>query len=213
MKSKLTFGIITISILAIVRIFLLGFKLKENKTPMEVYGIYLDGKKIGTVKSKDEFDNYINAKEEQLKQKYNVDKIYIPKGVEIKKIITYNNKYDSDESIYNLLVKEQNFTVRGIIIEITKEKSDENDKEKESKKEKIRINVTSKDIFDESIVDLVKAFVDEKEYNAFMESTQQPIVETGQLIESIYIKEDITYTEGYISTDEQIFTNKNELTK
>ena len=75
MKSKLTFGIITISILAIVSIFLLGFKLKENKTPMEVYGIYLDGKKIGTVKSKDEFDNYINAKEEQLKQKYNVDKI------------------------------------------------------------------------------------------------------------------------------------------
>lgn len=217
MKSKLSFTIVSIIVLSILSIFLFGFKLKENKNPIEVYGIYLDGKKIGTVKSKDDFDNYINSKEEQLKQRYNVDKIYIPKGVEIKKIITYDNKYDSYESIYNLLVKEQNFTVKGIIIEITKESTDENDKDKEknkdTKKEKIRINVTSKDIFDESITDLIKAFIDEKEYNAFMESTQQPILETGSLIESIYIKENITYKEGYISTDEQIFTNKNELTK
>lgn len=213
MKSKLSFGIVTISILAVVSIFLLGFKLKDNKIPTEVYGVYVDGKKIGTVKSKDEFDDYINKKEEQLKKKYNVDKIYIPKGVEIKKIITYDNKYDTNEYIYNILVKEQNFTVKGIIIEITKEHADEKEKDKESKKEKIKINVTSKDIFDESIVNLVKAFIDEKEYNSFMESTQQPIVETGQLIESIYIKEDITYKEGYISTSEQIFTNKNELTK
>ena len=46
-----------------------------------------------------------------------------------------------------------------------------------------------------------------------MESDQDPIVDTGELIESIYIKENITYKEGYISTDEEIFSDTGELTK
>lgn len=218
MKSRLRFGTIVIIILAIASIFLLGFKLVPNRTPRELYAVYLNGKKIGTVKSKVELDNYINKQEEKLKEKYKVSKIYTPKGVEIKKIVTYNDKCDTNEYVYNLLVKEQNFTIKGVIIEITPdandEKEDGEDKSKENeKKEKRIINVTSKDIFDESIVDLVKAFLDEKEYNDFMESNQTPIVETGELIENIYIKEDITYREGYISTDEEIFTDSGELTK
>ena len=224
MNNKLTIGNIMIVILAILSIFLLGFKLTINKTPQEVYAVYLDGKKIGTVKSKIALENYINIQEEKLKTKYNVDKIYTPLGVEIKKVVTYDTKCDSNESIYNILVKEKNFTVRGTIIEITPDKTssegDEpsagelsNDGKINQKKEKITINVTSKDIFDESIIDLIKAFVDEKEYAAFMESNQAPIVETGELIESIYIKENITYKQGFISTNETIFTDKSELTK
>ena len=46
-----------------------------------------------------------------------------------------------------------------------------------------------------------------------MEGTQEPIDEVGSLIESIYLKEKITYKDGYISTDEDIFTNVAELTK
>lgn len=210
-KNKWTIGIITIVILSIASLFLAGFKLTANKEPTEVYNIYLDGEKIGTVKSKEEFEKYINTQEEKLKEKYEVSKIYTPKGVEIKKVITYKNSFDSNEKIYNLLVKEQNFTVKGIIIEIEKEISSDDDKEK--KTEKKIINVTSKDIFDKAIVNIIKAFLDEKEYNAFMEGAQSPIVDTGSIIESIYLKEKITYKEGYISTDEEIFTNEGELTK
>ena len=214
MNNKLTFSIISVALLAILSIFILGFKLTTNKTPEEVYVVYLDGKKIGTVKSKEDFEYYINGQEEKLKEKYNVSKIYTPKGVEIKKVITYNKKYDTNESIYNALVAKNNFTVKGTIISIEKEiDSDTDEKEKEKKKEIIIINVTSKDIFDESVVDLIKAFLDEKEYNAFMESNQAPIVDTGEIIEDIYIQENITYKEGYISTDEEIFTDKGELTK
>lgn len=225
MKNKITFSIAFVVVLSILSIFLLGFKLTVNKTPEEVYAVYLDGQKIGIVKSQDDFDKYINTQEEKLKEKYHVDKIYTPKGVEIKKVVTYNSKYDSNESIYNMLVKQQNFTVKGIIIEIDASSSSSKDDEpsagnlnakKDSDKEKnkkIIINVTSKDIFDEAMVDLVKAFIDEKEYNAFMEGTQEPIVDTGELIENIYIKENITYKEGYISTDEEIFTDKATLTK
>ncbi len=211
MKNKWTFGIITIVILSILSLFLAGFKLTTNKDPIEVYNIYLDGEKIGTVKSKEEFEKYINSQEEKLKQKYGVSKIYTPKGVEIKKVVTYKNNFDSNEKIYNLLVKEQNFTVKGMVINIEKEVSSKEDKEK--KKIVKKVNVTSKDIFDKAIVNIIKAFLDEKEYNAFMEGTQTPIVDTGSLVESIYLRENITYKEGYISTDEEIFTDEGELTK
>ena len=208
MKSKKwTFSIITVVIISILSIFLLGFKLTINKTPSEVYAIYLEGKKIGVVKSKEEFDEYINVQ-------YGVDKIYTPKGVEIKKIVTYDNKYNTNEEIYNILVKKQNFTIKGIIIEIEKEVSNDNQEDEEEKKtETITINVINKDIFDESVVDIVKAFVDNEEYTKFMNSTQAPITDVGEIIENIYIKEKITYREGYISTNENIFTDKSLLTK
>lgn len=214
MNKKWTMGVISVIILSVMSIFIFGFKLTTNKNPQEVYNIYLDGNKIGTVKSKEKFEDYINKQEEALKKKYGVSKIYTPKGVEIKKVITYNNNYDTNEKIYNLLVEKQNFTLKGTIIEIEKEVESEEKEDKEKKKtEKITINVTSKDIFDEAIVDIIKAFVDEKEYNSFMEGTQTPIVDTGSIIESIYLKENVTYKEGYISTDEEIFTEVGELTK
>lgn len=210
-NKKWTFSIITAVIISILSIFLVGFKLTTNRTPNEVYAIYLEGTKIGVVKSQESFNNYINTQEAKLKDKYGVEKIYTPKGVEIKKNITYSNKYNSNEEIYNMLVKKQNFTIKGIIVDIEKEIQDEDSDEK--KKENITINVINKDIFDEAVVDIVKAFVDNEEYTNFMNSTQEPITDIGELIENIYIKEKITYREGYISTDEEIFTDKSILTK
>ena len=211
MKSKWSFSIIFVVAISILSIFLLGSKLTENKTPIEVYAVYLSGQKIGTVKSKDEFNEYINKQEEKLKAKYGVDKIYTPKGVEIKKIITYNNEYNTNEEIYNELVDKQNFTIKGIIIEIEKELTNEDNQEE--KTETLTINVINKEMFDEAIVDIIKAFVDNEEYTKFMNSTQEEITDTGEIIEDIYIKENITYKEGYISTDEEIFTEKSALTK
>ncbi len=224
MHNKWTVSIIFTITILILSIFILGFKLTSNKIPHDVYIVYVDGQKIGVVKSKEEFEAYINAQEDKLKEKYKVSKIYTPKGVEIKKEVTYKDHFDSYESIYNMLVNKHNFTIKGTIITIEKidEKNSDssnlndnkiNQEDKDNEPKKITINVTSKDIFDESITELVKAFIDEKEYNAFMESSQEPIVETGELIESIYIKENITYKEGYISTDEDIFTETGKLTK
>ena len=115
-KNKLSIKVILLVILTISSIFLLGFKITEHKTPNEMYAVYLNGKKIGTVKSKDDFNNYINEQEEKLKQKYDVDKIYTPKGVEIKKIITYSNKTNTNEEIYKLLVATENITIKGVVV-------------------------------------------------------------------------------------------------
>lgn len=207
-KNKITLNLIFVVILSLSSLFLVGFKLTENKIPNEMYAIYLEGKKIGTVKSKDEFNEYINFQEEKLKKQYNVDEIYTPKGVEIKKVLTYSDKTNTNEEIYNLLVQTENFTIKGITIEITKENTDEN-----KIPEVTTINLLNKEIFDNAIIDIIKAFVDDDEYTAFMTSTQTPITDTGELIEDIYIQEKVTYKEAYIPTSEKIFTNEDELTK
>ena len=69
MKSKWSIGVIFVIVLAIASIFLFGFKLNTNKEPKEVYNIYLEGNKIGTIKSKESFEEYINKQEESLKKK------------------------------------------------------------------------------------------------------------------------------------------------
>lgn len=207
-KNKMSVSLILVIIISIASVFLLGFKLAKNKTPNEMYAIYLEGKKIGTVKSKDDFNKYINNQEEKLKQKYNVDEIYTPKGVEIKKIVTYSNKTNTNEEIYQLLVSSENFTLKGVVVEITKEATEE-----EQKPEKITINLLNKKLFDDAMVEIVKAFVEDEEYTKFMNSTQEKIVDTGSIIEDIYIKENVTYKEDFISTSEKIFTDTDELTK
>lgn len=206
-KKGWTISLILIVILSISSIFLIGFKLTQNKIPNEMYAVYLDGKKIGMVWSKDEFNNYINVQEEKLKKQYDVEEIYTPKGVEIKKVITYSDKTNTNEEIYKSLVSSENFTIKGVIVEITKEIKDNEEK----KEEKTTINLLNKEMFDVAIVDIIKAFIDDEEYNAFMTSTQEPITDTGELIEDIYIQEKVTYREAYIPTNEKIFTNIDEL--
>lgn len=205
-KNKWSISLILIVILSISSIFLLGVKLTKNKTPNEFYAVYLEGEKIGTVSSADDFNSYINKQEETLKKQYNVEEIYTPKGVEIKKILTYSNKTNSDEEIYRRLVSSESFTIKGVTIEIKKEKTDTEEEKT------ITVNVLEKEMFDKAIVDIIKAFVDEEEYTAFMNSTQAAIVDTGEIIEDIYIQENITYKENYIPTNEKIFTNIDELT-
>lgn len=207
MKNKVSINIVLVVIIAISSIFLLGFKLTQNKVPNEMYAIYLEGKKIGTVKSKDDFNEYINNQEEKLKEQYHVDKIYTPKGVEIKKIVTYSDKTNTNDEIYKMLVSSENFTIKGVVVKITEEDSEE-DEDKV-----ITINLLNKEIFDKAIIDIIKAFVDDEEYTKFMNSTQEPISDIGEIIENIYIKENITYKEDYIPTSEKIFTDTDELTK
>lgn len=208
-KKGWNFSLIIVVILAISSLFLVGFKLTNNKTPNEMYAIYLEGKKIGTVASKEEFNNYINLQEEKLKKQYNVDSIHTPKGVEIKKEITYSDKTNTNEEIYKLLVSSENFTIEGVVVNIIKEVNEDN----QTKEEIQTINLLNKEMFDEAIIEIIKAFLEDNEYEDFMASNQATITDTGEIIEDIYIKENITYKESYIPTNERIFTDVDELKK
>lgn len=57
-----------------------------------VYRVYLNGNSLGIIESKKELENYVNKKQEALKEKYNVDNVYIPQGLKIVKETTYNEK-------------------------------------------------------------------------------------------------------------------------
>ncbi len=203
-NSKWGFGIIVSVILMSLFVFLLGFKNSIDSNPVVVYTVYLDGKSIGTISSKDSFEEFINEKEEQLKQKYDVDTVYTPNGVEIKKNLTYNNIVNSNEQIYNKIVSNKKFTVKGYQITI------DNPDEKGDKKILYTLN---KDIFDDAIQNTIKAFVDEKQYEDFLNGTQEEITDLGSMIENIDLYENIYYKEMYIPTDMEIFTNVEDLSK
>lgn len=197
-------SLVSVLLLCVASIFVFGFTKSFNTVPQEVYTIYLDGEKIGVVKSEDEFLDYINTKEEAIKARYGVDTVYSPKGVDIRKTITYNNNIDSNMEIYNKIVASKKFTIKGVVITVTDEESDE---------EPVVINVLNKEIFDEALTTTIRAFVDEEQYDNYMNSTQEEIEETGSLIENIDLKEKVTYRNDLISVSEKIFTDVDELTK
>lgn len=181
----------------------LGFTRFSKKVPMNVYQVYIDGEVIGTVSSEEEFDEYINKKEDAIKKRYGVDKVYMPNGVVIKAVTSYNPKVSSNEEIYQRIVNMKQFTIKGTVITI----SNEEQEDYETK----YIYTLNKDIFDKAVDGLIRSFVEEEAYNDYMASKQEEIVDTGSIINDIDIDEDITYKNAYISIDEEIFTSSSEL--
>ena len=203
-NNKWSFFTILLVIFLSLSVFLLTFCEGTNSDPTVVYTVYLDGKAIGTIASEDSFNEFVNTKEDELKKKYNVDTVYTPRGVEIKKNLTYNNFINSDEQVYNKIISSKNFTVRGYQIMIVNP-DDENDSE--------IIYVLSKDIFDKAVENTIKAFVDKDQYDKFVSGTQEEVKDSGSMIENIDFQETVTYKETLISTDEKIFTDVDELSK
>ena len=204
-NNKFRFSYVLVIILVSILLFGLGFTKITRNNPNDVYRVYIDGEVIGTVRDKEEFDSYINTKEEAIKRRYGVDKVYMPDGVIIKKVTTYDNNIDSNEDVYKKLVKLKQFTVEGIVITV-KNKEVENYQTK-------YIYTLNKEIFDEAIIKLIKSFVEEEDYVAYMNSTQKEIIDTGSIIRNIEIDEDITYKKDFISIDEEIFIDSSTLAK
>ena len=201
---KWSFGIIAFVSIISISILLLVFTNEKSNEPQVLYTVYLDGKSIGNIVSRDSFESFINVKEEELKKKYDTDTVYTPKGVEIKKTFTYNTSVSSDEQIYSKIISNKKFTVHGYEIKIANNED----------KSKVRtIYTLSKSIFDEAIQDTIKAFVDGEQYEKFLAGTQEEVKDSGSMIENIDIEEDITYKETLIPTDEQIFVDSDELSK
>lgn len=181
----------------------LGFTNYSKRVPKEVYQVYIDGEVIGTVSSDKEFDKFINKKEDAIKKKYGVDKVYMPNGVTIKAVTQYNPKVNSNEDVYQSIVKMKQFTIKGTVITIKNEEQEDFETK--------HIYTLNKDIFDKAVDGLIRSFVNEEDYNDYMESKQEEIVDVGSVINDIDIDEDITYKSAYISIDEEIFTNASDL--
>lgn len=201
-KTGLTY-IVAIAVALAVVLFV-NFANRYQLKPQEVYKVYLDGKELGNVKDKNELEEYINEEQKELKEKYSVNKVYIPAGVDIQKCTTYEKKVLTAKQINNIIKEKKPFTVEGYKVTIKSNSEDEND---------IVINVLNKDMFSKAMKSVVEAFVSDDDLKNYENDTQAEIKDTGTLIEDIYIDQDITIRHGYISTDEEIFTDEKTLTK
>ena len=75
------------------------------------------------------------------------------------------------------------------------------------------IYATSTDIFSKALENTIKAFVGTDNYQKYLDNTQEEITDTGTIIENVYIENAKTLKETYISTDEKIYTDSDELSK
>lgn len=178
--------------------FTLGFGYK-NKLPNNYYEVYLNDESLGIVKSKKALEDYIDKNGDYYKRKFKVDKVYSPKGLQIKKVVTYSDKVSSVSSIYRKIAKKGKFTVHGF--EFTIKKQDD-DKVKSQK-----IYVLKKGVFKKAITALIDTFVGKDNYKAYVDDTQVKITSTGENIQNVYVGEDITVKETKVPVNETIYTD------
>ena len=199
-------------LISALAIFVYQMLNPTNKNPKEVYKVYLDGEFVGAIRSKKALENYIDNEQKALKEEYEVKKVYIPNGIDIKKAITYKGKIMSEKTIYKKIKENKSFTIRGYVVTIS-QNEEELENEDVEKKPDIKIYLTKKDIFDKAVRKVLNAFVDEEDSKNYENETQKEIVTTGSIIENIYLNQQVNIKEAFISTDEDIYTNVNDLTK
>ena len=202
-----------LSILIGIFVFFVGINVHSEGAPNLVYRVYLNGNTIGYINSDKEFLNLIDQKQNQIKEKYQVDKVYPPRGLEIKETYTYNNVVVSAEEIYEIIQDKDPFTINGYTITIDYPESQTNDETEIADRETVYINVLKKVDFEEAFKSVVKAFVGSKDYELYATDNQPEIVDVGSNIETIYWEENITIKENLISVDSQIFTESNDISK
>lgn len=206
MKKVIIGVILGITLLGIV---FLGLGYKNSPEPNNYYEVYLNDKALGTIVSKNELENYIDKNGGYYKNKFDVDKVYSPKGLQIKKLTTYDGDVDSVAEVYKKIAKNESFTVRGYEFVIKGQRA--LNEGEEAKLITQSIYVLDKDVFKKAIEALIRTFVGEDKYEAYIEDNQVKIETTGEEIQNVYVNEDITVKETNIPVDATIYTDASEL--
>ncbi len=221
MKGK----IISFLIVAIISVglFLSYFIEKNYNKANKVYKIYLNGTKIGLLNDDNELYDLINEKQQEIKKKYNVDKVYPPNGFNIVKSYTYDDKVNDVDDIYKQIEDVDNFTIKGYTVtfhktgdETQSQVNDVGDDLNEviyDSSEDIVINVLDKKVFEDALLSFVYSFIGEDNYKNYINNTQDEIKDVGKIIQNLYFKEQITIKENLISVKDKIYTDSRELSQ
>ncbi len=201
-KDRILSIIFTLLVTVFALIPIYDFKKYKNIKPQELYRVYLNGKSIGLIKSKDKLNDYINEEQRELKEKYSVDAVYAPKSLYISKYNSYDDRTMSEEDLYSLIKNTEEFTIKGYVITIEKENDED-----------IKINVLNKEAFKNAVNTVVKAFVDNDELEVFLSGEEVVLKGVGKKIEDLYIKENIKIKEAFIPSNELILSDEKEITK
>ena len=201
MKSNSPLGIL-FSIITFIFLFFVGADVQSEAIPRKLYKVYLNGETIGLIESEDNLVKLIDEKQNEVKEKYNVDKVYPPYSLEIKEEYTYQTNINTSEEIYDVIRERDPFTINGYVVTIDYPED-----------EPLVLNVLEKEDFEEAFKSVIKAFVGSDEYEAFASETQEEIVDVGSKIETIYWEEEISIKETLISVDSFIFENSSDISK
>lgn len=208
-KSEKTKTIILTGIIAIF-LLIIGLTTRDFDYAKKTYQVYLNGNKLGLIESKEELYNLINEEQKSIKETYNVENVYPPNGFVIKEYNTYAENITTVKNIYETIKDKEDFTVKGYTIKIKySDSSNEGDEEKDD----ITLYVLDENVFKDALKNVVTAFINEEDYNAYVNNEQEPINEVGEIIEDMYFEETVTIKPSYISVEEKIYTDVTELTQ
>lgn len=200
MNKKDLLNSILITLLLGSLLFLVGFSNRKNNYTQKLYQVYLSGEKIGLITDEKELYDLIDKEQKELKEKYKVDKIYPPTGLDVSPIYTYNKKVNSVEQIYEYIKDKAPFTIEGYEITIKKEKP------------VILYLLNEKDL-DTAIRNTVTAFLDSDTLNKYLNNSQPDITDEGTIIDRLYLQEEIAIKKAFISTENHIFIDAKELSR
>lgn len=187
-----------------VIVFILEFQDKNTIIPNYYYQVYLDDQVLGVIKSKDQLEEYIDNEGSSIKEQYDVDKVYAPNGLQIKRIITYSSDVDSVEEVYNKLKSLKPFTINGYQFTIRSNSEDIENKV---------IYTTSEKIFEKAINNTISTYVGKEEYNRYTTNSQAEITTTGTFISNVYVDEAIMVKNVKIPVTETIYNDVDTLSK
>lgn len=200
MNKKGIFNGIILTILLSSLIFLVGYSKAKNNETQKLYQVYLAGEKIGVIEDEQALYDLIDKEQKELKEKYNVDKIYPPSDLKISSVYTYSKNVNSVNEIYEYIKDKDPFTIEGYQVTIKNEKP-------------VSFYLLNEKDLDVAIRNNVEIFVDKDNLDSYLNGTQEKILDTGTTIDKLYLNQEISIKKTYISTEEYIFTNVEDLSK
>ena len=202
-KEKISISSILLIALSTILIVYLTFIFEPTRKEIHhYYQVYLSGEKVGLISSKEELYDLIDKEEQEIKDKYNVSKVYSPTGLEINEVSTFNNDLMTAKEVYDHIKDIDPFTIEGYEVTISKKKDS---------KDKTIFYILNKEDLDIAVRNTVLAYVDEETYDNYLNGTQVEIEDTGVEITNIYFNDNITLKKAYISTEENIITDADTL--
>ena len=204
---------IAITIFISVFVFFMGVKAKDEANPLNLFSVYLNGEKIGLIEDKDKLLSLIDKEQHEIKTKYGVDKVYPPSGLDIRKVVTYDNEIISVDDVYDKIKNTQPFTISGYQVIINYDYLQESEETTIEKKDPVVLNVLNKKDFEDALYNTAAAFIGSEKLKKYNDDTQLEIIDVGMFIENVYWKEDITVKKAYLSTEDYIYTNSDDISK
>lgn len=208
LKDKIITFVICLIVISLY-VVIASYNYMDNDIK-HVYNVYLNNEVIGSITNEDDLYAMINRKQSLIKQRYNVDNVYPPENLKVVENYSYDAKITSIDSIYNKIEELQDFTILGYEVTFSAYKGDS--EEDENNHDAFNVYILDKQILNDALEEFILAFIeDEEDFNNYMKGTQGTLEEIGTIYEKLDILEDITIREKYISVNEKIYENSEEL--